>query len=87
MNQLNININQNKQLKKYLLGNNKNLKGSIIRLCRTQIENKALHLTYSIILYFYHRTGIIERYLFNPALIMGNYNDMLKSNTKILTQL
>ena len=45
MNQLNININQNKQLKKYLLGNNNNLKGSIIRLCRTQIENKALHLT------------------------------------------
>ena len=87
MNQLNININQNKQLKKYLLGNNNNLKGSIIRLCRTQIENKALHLTYSIILYFDHRTGRIERYLFNSALFMGNYNDMLKSNTKILTEL
>jgi hypothetical protein len=72
--------NNNDKLKNYLLGNNDKLIGSIIGFRKSlniiswanwkndQSERKYLPEGFAILLYFDHRTGKIERHLYNPNL-------------------
>lgn len=54
-------------VKDYLIGNNKNLFGSIIGFKKGWRKNNSLIPHYSFLLYFSHETGRIERYYYNPG--------------------
>ena len=70
----------NTKIYKYLVGNNKSLIGTIVRISKAPNPHNPLDLSYSALLYYDHRTARIERYLFNPDvnLFNKNYNHIIK---------
>jgi hypothetical protein len=90
--------NNNNKLKNYLLGNNDKLIGSIIgfrkRLILKNMENwkndqserKYLPEGFAILLYFDHRTGRIERYLYNPNLTFSRKKPLVNDYNKNIIQ-
>jgi hypothetical protein len=62
-------MKQNKKNLKYLLGGNLNFIGTIVAISKAIRKNKKDSPGYSILIYFDHYTGQIERYLYNPNLL------------------
>lgn len=90
--------NNNDKLKNYLLGNNDKLIGSIIGFRKSlnfknwenwkndQSERKYLPEGFAILLYFDHRTGKIERHLYNPNLTFFEKKPLIKDSMSNIIQ-
>lgn len=87
-------VQQYDKLKDYLLGENDKLIGSIIGFKKRLIlknweiwkkdssERKYLPESFAILLYFDHRTGKIERHLYNPNLTFWGKKPLVNDYTK-----
>ena len=62
---MSFNVQDNKVLYNYFLGGNSKLKGTILYIEKNVRHSSTKDPAYTIILYFSHETGRIERYLFN----------------------
>jgi len=70
-------MQQEKMLRRYLIGGNQDLVGTILSIQKKKNvrRKKILDPGYSILLYFNHLTARIERYLYNPNYIR-DYNNL-----------
>ena len=69
-----LDITIRKNVKKYLIGGHDRLFGSIIALTRIKIDGNPMLEKYSVLLYYSHETGRIERFIY----------DTKKQNQKIV---